>query len=202
MRLFSKFTVILFATLAISGGLSASATADPILVTQGGYLSQNDSPFNSSNSGHSRYSGFTETGFTFTFDADQLPMLPSKAGVAWTDMGWHAPTPYGAVMVDVFGPSGTWLGTMNPYLLGDGTDTGQQGEDFGVINDGGISGIGIGTDHNDWEVDHGSASPAPVPEPSTLLLVGAGAAGLLRKRFAARATQKRSVSDDECCLIS
>ena len=67
-------------------------------------------------------------------------------------------------------------------------DTGQKGEDrfFGATYDGGISAIRIATNNRDWEVDHlqyGAASPAPVPEPSTILMVGAGAASLLRKRL-------------------
>lgn len=88
-------------------------------------------------------------------------------------LGWHQLT----------------LGAIGPSWLGDGMDTGQKAEDrfFGAtIHEGGISAIRIATNNRDWEVDHlqyGAASPAPVPEPSTILLVGAGAASLLRKRL-------------------
>jgi hypothetical protein len=56
----------------------------------------------------------------------------------------------------------------------------------GATYDGGISAIRIATNNRDWEVDrlqYGAASPAPVPEPSTILMVGAGAASLRRKRL-------------------
>lgn len=143
-------------------------------------------------SGHSWYSNFAESSFTFTFDADALGTLPTHVGLVWTDIGWNSPTPYwGPLSFEAFGPLGTSLGSIGPYWLGDGMDTGQQGEDrfFGAIYDNGISAIRIGTNNKDWEVDHlqyGAASPAAVPEPSTLLLVGAGAVGFLRSRMRQR----------------
>ena len=232
MRSSSKLAVIGCATLAITSGFSTSAAGDPVLFTNGAYLSQADSPFNGSDfsyfflenfedallntpgvsasgghaigwdqyvdsveggsSGHSWYSGFTETSFTFTFDADALGTLPTHVGLVWTDIGWNAPTPYyGLVTFEAFGPLGASLGSLGPYWLGDGMDTGQNGEDrfFGAIYDGGISSIRIGTNNKDWEVDHlqyGAAAPTPVPEPSTLLMVGAGALAMFRKRFKVR----------------
>ena len=143
-------------------------------------------------SGHSWYSNLTETSFTFTFDAAALGALPTHVGLVWTDIGWNAPTPYGGpVSFEAFGPLGTLLGSIGPYWLGDGMDTGQKVEDtfFGAIYDGGIAAIRIATNNKDWEVDHlqyGAASPAAVPEPSTILLIGVGAAALLRKRTKAR----------------
>jgi hypothetical protein len=140
-------------------------------------------------SGHSWYSGFTESSFTFTFDADELGGLPTHVGIVWTDIGFNSPTPYhGPVTFEAFGPTGTWLGGLGPYWLGDGMDTGQKAEDrfFGAIFAGGISSIRIGTNTRDWEVDHlqyGSTSPTAVPEPSTILLLGMSAASLLRKRM-------------------
>ena len=142
--------------------------------------------------GHSWYSGFTETSFTFTFDADALGALPTHVGLVWTDIGWNAPTPYsGPVMFEAFGPLGTWLGAIGPYWLGDGMDTGQKGEDrfFGATFDGGISAIRVSTNNKDWEIDHlqyGAASPTAVPEPSTLLMTGLGAATLMRRRLKGR----------------
>ena len=211
MRFFSKLAFILGATLAIGSGFSSPANADPILFTQGPYLSQDDSPFTGANfsyffledfedallntpgasasggyaigwdqyvdsveggsSGHSWYSGFTETSFTFTFDADALGALPTHVGLVWTDIGWNAPTPYwGPVTFEAFGPLGTSLGAIGPSWLGDGMDTGQKGEDrfFGATYDGGISAIRIATNNRDWEVDHlqyGAASRRLSPNP-------------------------------------
>ena len=90
MRFFSRLAFILGATLALGSGFSSPANADPILFTQGPYLSQDDSPF---------------TGANFSY-----------------------------------------------FFLEDFEDA--------LLN-----------------------TPAPVPEPSTILMVGAGAAALLRKRL-------------------
>jgi len=49
MRSSSKLAVIGCATLAITSGFSTSAAGDPVLFTNGAYLSQADSPFNGSN---------------------------------------------------------------------------------------------------------------------------------------------------------
>jgi PEP-CTERM motif len=132
--------------------------------------------------GHSFYSNFTQYAFTFSFDAAVLGSLPTHAGIVWTDIGYNAPTPYsGPVTFEAFGPLGISLGSIGPFVLGDGMDTGQTAEDrfFGAFNPGGISAIRIGTNSADWEVDdlqYGAVHT--VPEPSTLILVGLGGLGV------------------------
>lgn len=131
--------------------------------------------------GHSLWSGFTETQLIFSFDAGLLGGLPTHAGVVWTDIGYNSPTPYyGPVSFEAFGPSGLSLGSIGPFVLGDGIDTGQTAEDrfFGVFDLDGISAIRVSTNTRDWEVDdvqYGKAAVARVPEPSSLLLLGLGA---------------------------
>ena len=227
---FPRYALVLSLTLALPSAFPATATADPIVFSQGPYLSAADSPFNGTDfsyfyletfedgslntpgasasgggvigwdpyvdsveggsSGHSWYSNFVENSFTFTFDAGALGTLPTRVGLVWTDIGWNAPTPYwGPVTFEAFDGLGQSLGAIGPYLLGDGNDTGQKEEDrfFGAFYDGGISAIRIATNNRDWEVDHLQyGSTAAVPEPSTIMLVGVGAIGLLRHRMKQR----------------
>jgi len=128
---------------------------------------------------HSLWSNFTESALTFTFDAELLGALPTYAGIVWTDIGYNSPTPYyGPVSFEAFGAAGQSLGSIGPYLLGDGIDTGQTAEDrlFGVYDPSGVSSIRISTNTSDWEVDdvQYGREVKPVPEPATLLLVGLG----------------------------
>lgn len=141
-------------------------------------------------SGHSWYSNGAHD-VTFTFNPLALGGLPTDVGIVWTDIGYNAPTSYwGPVTLEAFGFDGTSLGLLGLFLFGDGFDTGQTGEDrfFGVSDARGISAIRVGTNNGDWEVDHlqyGAQSPIVpqrVPEPSTLLLLGLGAVGLIRSR--------------------
>lgn len=137
--------------------------------------------------GHSWYSDFVLDQFTFSFDEAALGALPTVAGIVLTDVGYNSLTPYFAdFLFEAFGPNGVSLGAIGPYYFGDGSDTGQNGEDrfFGVMNPGGISSIRISTsDTRDWEVDHLQYGTQSVPEPGSLILTAIGVAGVVSRRY-------------------
>lgn len=179
--------------VAASGGIAIGS--DPFVDS----VDSDDGALDGSggSTGHSWYSnGLTHV--TFTFDQLALGTLPTHVGVVWTDIGYNAPTAYlGPVSFEAFGPGGVSLGLLGPFVLGDGLDTGQTAEDrfFGIQSALGISSIRIGTNNGDWELDHlqyGAQAPAPVPEPSTLVLCGLGAVGIVRSRWRARAAARKT----------
>jgi len=88
---------------------------------------------------------------TFTFDADVLGQLPTKAGVVWTDGGTDCD-----VTFEAFGPGGVSLGTIFAAGVGDDSNSGTTAEDrfFGVIDSGGIESIRISHNTGGLEVDH------------------------------------------------
>lgn len=136
----------------------------------------------SGSDGHSLWSNFASSFFQFDFDAGVLGALPTHVGLVWTDVGQVTSGQYGTgdVTFEAFDQNGTSLGINGPFLLGDGSISGETPEDrfFGAINDGGISRIVIRSPTtNDWEVDdlqYGHAAPVPEPATAGLLLTGLG----------------------------
>ena len=155
------------------GGITDSVDADDGAVDGSGLLGRS-------------YFGAGSTGFTFTFDADVLGAFPTHAGIVWTDGA-----AFNEVTFEAWDAFGVSLGTIVAPNIGDGNFLSGTPEDrfFGVSNDGGISqirifnsvmsggGSGIEADH----LQYGGERVQSVPEPATLLLVGAGV-GLLAKR--------------------
>lgn len=150
--------------------------------------------------GNSRslFSQFTARSFTFDFSANSLGVLPTHAGIVWTDVGSGLGEPTPADLIDntyfeAFGPTGLSLGIIGPFSLGDESISRTTAEDrfFGVINLAGISAIRISMpNHWNWEVDHlqyGSVST--IPEPTTYItLIGLIIAGLYayKQRYQAK----------------
>lgn len=125
----------------------------------------------SGSGGHSWFfpSGSTGVSFTFVFSS---PV--TAAGLVWTDGS-------GTTTFEAFGIGGATLGTMGPFSLADGSYGGGTAEDrfFGVQDLDGISAIKISNTNAGIEVDHVQYGNAPVPEPSTILLLVFGLLGLV-----------------------
>ena len=134
--------------------------------------------------GRSLYSGGGLSFFRFTFNAAMLGgVLPTHAGIVWTDIGnTSAILGVGPVVFEAFDSMGVLLGTTGLFTLGDGSTFGATAEDrfFGVSNAAGVSAIEIrATGTTDWEVDHlqyGALNS--IPEPGTYLLAITGLATL------------------------
>lgn len=127
----------------------------------------------------------------FTFDAAVLGMLPTKAGITWTDVGFVFNDKGNQVLTNgdekvvfkAFGASDNLLVTIE-RILGDAAFSGETDEDsiFEYFFAGGIGAIEIGMPNSgDWEVDNLTYS-AEVPTPALLPgLIGLGV-GMWRKR--------------------
>lgn len=127
--------------------------------------------------GHSWYAYPATGGVTFTF---ALPV--TAAGIVWTDG-------LGDTTFEAFGAGNVSLGTIGPVAIADGTFEGTTVDDyfFGVQDMSGIYAIKLSnTGTGGIEVDHVQFGIASVPEPSTMLLLGAGLVALVgttRKKF-------------------
>ncbi len=82
---------------------------------------------------------------TFTFDGDLLGALPTRAGVAVTDI---ANADIGTVAMETFDSQGISLGVTQPEALGTGDRF------FGVEYERGISKVTFTANSNDWNIDH------------------------------------------------
>jgi hypothetical protein len=121
--------------------------------------------------GDSYFSNSGAAGITFTFDGGVLGMLPTSAGLVWTDGA-------GTTSFEAFDQNGVSLGSIGPVFIADGSFNGETADDrfFGATNAGGISRIFISNASGGIEVDH--LQYGAIPEPGTLVLLATGLAGL------------------------
>lgn len=84
-----------------------------------------------------------------TFSFAGMDVLPTRAGVVWTDGG-------DVVTFEAFDGAGNSLGTLGPIAAGDEANDGGTAEDrfFGVTYAGGIGSITVRQDRPGMEVDH------------------------------------------------
>ena len=133
--------------------------------------------------GDDYFSSSGPSGISFVFDAAVLGSLPTHAGLVWTDGA-------NSIFFEAFDQNGISLGTR----MGDHANASINGETiddrfYGAVHAGGISRIFIASGVAGIEIDHlqyGVRATSTVPEPATVLLVGAGllgvAAGAHRRR--------------------
>lgn len=123
-------------------------------------------------------------GISFSFDLSILGVLPTAAGIVWTDGA-------GSATFEAFDSLGFSLGILSANNA-DGVVNGTTGEDtfFGVTNATGISRISIKNVSGGIEVDHlqygvGTPGTGVVPIPAAAWLFGSalvGLAGFARRR--------------------
>jgi PEP-CTERM motif len=142
--------------------------------------------------GNSLYSnGATSLSFDFTPYLLSNGVLPNRAGIVWTDVGYQFGECCGSfvgvaeVRFEAFDQNNISLGT-RIATLGDGVANGSTAEDrfFGASNAGGISRLVIAMPtSDDWEVDHLQFGTA-VPEPASwaMLIIGFGLVGAVARQ--------------------
>lgn len=120
------------------------------------------------------------TGVIFTFSSVVLGMLPTHAGIVWTDGAVH-----NQVTFEAWDAANVSLGTLVGNNIGDGNFNSDTAEDrfFGVVNANGISRIAIWNSQmsgggSGIEVDHLQYGSA-VPVPAAAWLLGSGLLGLV-----------------------
>jgi hypothetical protein len=149
------------------GGITDSVDSDDGLIDGSGLL------------GHSLFGGGA-TGILFNFSASVLGKLPTHVGIVWTDGAT-----FNDVTLEAFDELDASLGTITEFNVGDGNFNSGTSEDrfFGVINSGGVSALKItspgtpGSGGSGLEVDHLQYGSLTIPEPQSLMLLLAAAAG-------------------------
>lgn len=128
--------------------------------------------------GRSWFANPGATGTEWTFSASVLGYLPTHAGIVWTDGD-------GLITFEAWDQNGVSLGTITGNHA-DGSIYGETAEDrfYGVIHAGGISKIALRNTSGGIEMDHLQFGYAPVPEPASLIGLGAGFLLLLRRKRA------------------
>lgn len=157
---------------------SAGAVASTVSPSFHDSVDLDDGVLNGSGlAGDSFFTGSGAAGITFTFNEGVLGVLPTHAGIVWTDGA-------GTTSFEAFDSNGNSLGIVGPVSLNDGSINGTTTDDrfFGITSLGGISAIKISNSLAGMEVDHlqyGHFASSAVPEPASLTLLSMGAAGLV-----------------------
>lgn len=140
----------------------------------------------SGTNGRSWFTGSGRPRFSFTFDTNDISVLPTHAGLVWTDVGNVTSGRFGVgeVSFEAYDENFASLGVHGPFTLGDGDFLGTTAEDrfFGIVNLRGISRIDIFMSNStDWEIDHVQYGAIPAPNAAAVSLVVLGAA-IMRRR--------------------
>ncbi|HEX7600212.1 MAG TPA: hypothetical protein VF316_01360 [Polyangiaceae bacterium] len=96
-------------------------------------------------------SGFSNSAFSFTFDATVLGALPTHVGIAWTDGNADCDATF-----EAFDANDVSLGKRTAVKVGDSSNSGTVAEDrfFGIVSSAGIKKIVVSNSAGGVEVDH------------------------------------------------